>query len=459
MQARIYRRMGKLYEKHNQLHALGYYEQAEAFFSQSHPEFVTLLKDRGWLHILRQSWPQAETDLRRAIALAPHSQRSQRADIDDALASLYRHQREFNAAIDFARRSLREREALGDLLRVGHSFNNLGLIYNELGDYDHAIADFEEAIAIFERLNNLELVAGARLNIGLAHHMGGQLAVAIQVYEASLALSRDIELPLVQARAHANLTEAFAAMEQLDAARAHWRAGLSLSLRAGFDDEVAYYRSLQTQFPALAEAGSPSLVATPQPQPVSAQAHEQGLPLDLDPESQAILARAQAGEKVTPRWVMEELGVSKATATRRLATLVEQGILTRYGEGRGVHYAYASAPANGAHGSLTHATPDLSLPANVGERLARHGPALALEFDLVALGVDPTEGQRWYGAFRAWPDVPTFFRLEARLGEVLGTRVNLKPYTEPIAPSMSADPAPDAIVWVWRTQPERSIMN
>ena len=73
--------MGKLYEKHNQLHALGYYQQAAERFPTAAPELVVLLKDRAWLYILRQEWTAAEADLTRALALVAAEASDLRADI------------------------------------------------------------------------------------------------------------------------------------------------------------------------------------------------------------------------------------------------------------------------------------------------------------------------------------------------------------------------------------------
>ncbi len=101
-QARIYRRMGKLYEKHNQLHALGYYQQAVERFTVDDPEFVELLKDRAWLYILRQEWQNAQADLAIALGHISPTAYALRADIDDAWASLHRHQKQYAQAIRHA---------------------------------------------------------------------------------------------------------------------------------------------------------------------------------------------------------------------------------------------------------------------------------------------------------------------------------------------------------------------
>ena len=262
-QARIYRRMGKLYEKHNQLHALGYYQQAAERFPTDTPELVVLLKDRAWLYILRQEWTEAEADLTQALALVPADASDLRADIYDALASLARHLRRYPDAIGHGRAALALREETGDLLRVANSFNNLGLIYNDMGDYRHAIAAFREAQTTYATLGNRELAAGSLLNIGLAHHMDGRLDEAIHAYRDCLARCQAIGLPLVEARAHSNLVEALADQGDIDAARRHWETGLALSRQAGFDDEIAYYQDLARQFPALNGEAKPAPPTAP----------------------------------------------------------------------------------------------------------------------------------------------------------------------------------------------------
>jgi ATP-dependent DNA helicase RecG len=54
-----------------------------------------------------------------------------------------------------------------------------------------------------------------------------------------------------------------------------------------------------------------------------------------------LLERVIAQRVITKRDVRNLLGVSDATATRRLASLVERGLLARHSRGRGVYYTYA----------------------------------------------------------------------------------------------------------------------
>ena len=436
-QARVYRRMGKLYEKHNQLHALGYYQQAADRFPDDAPELVVLLKDRAWLYILRQEWAAAEADLTRALALVAAGATELRADIYDALAGLARHRRRYPDAIDHGRVALALREEMGDLLRVANSFNNLGLIYNDTGDYRHAIAAFREAQTTYATLGNRELAAGSLLNIGLAHHLDGRLDDAIRAYRDCLAGCQAIGLPLVEARAHANLVEALAAQGQMDAARRHWAAGLALSRQAGFDDEIAYYNDLARQFPGL-DVHQTTV-------PLTAAATLAAAPASGEGDTAAVIDLARREGRVTPRRLMDTLGVSKATATRRLAEWVAQGVLARQGQGRGAYYELA-APFPAA----TVTEPAVEVAAALRQQLYHHWEPPKIGFRLAALGVvtaPPSTPPRLVARFITLPELSEFFKLEAALARLLSREIDLLPEAA-VGPRLGQEPA-QAVAWVW----------
>lgn len=470
-QARVYRRMGKLYEKHNQLHALAYYRQASERFPPNHLEFLNLLKDRAWLYILRQEWRQAESDLLLALSHMPPGRRELQADVYDALASLYRHQHQYEHAIRHAQQALALREEMGDLLRVANSFNNLGLIYNDMGDFDHAIAAYQEAMATYQKLENRGLTAGTLLNIGMAYHLDGRLAPAIQTYQECLAVCQEIGLPLVEVRAHYNLAEAYAQMEQPEPARHHWRVGYQLSLRAGFDDEAEDFLALQQQWPILQGQAE----ERPSPPRQSAPAGPSDWQsLELDEVARCALALAEEHGRVTARQLMKTVHISKATATRRLAALAQQGLLHRVGQGRGTFYVRgapnpppAAAPTAAPAQGVGAATPLADL-----ERVARlldpHGVRLQ-HCGVEALGVlsDPQAGgqPRLVARFSRLPDVLTFLALEQELATWLKADVRLLP--EALLSARAAAPAPGSgmrqagpglaeewsttqVVWVWQ---------
>ena len=262
VQARIYRRMGKLYEKYNQLHAVNYYEKAAELFVHTDAELPTMLKDSGWLHIWRKEWAEAEAKLGQALDYVHPEQDDLRADIFDALASLYQEQQNFDGAIQYARQALSLREEAGNQPRIAASFNNLGLLYNAMGDYGHATSAFHEAITVYQRLNNPELHATALLNLGIVHHFQQDLSRAVDLYQESIEISTNIHFHIGQIRAGCNLAEALSEQAAVDAARTYWQRAYQLSLDTGFDDEIREFGAAGATL-SVAENGHRQRVTSP----------------------------------------------------------------------------------------------------------------------------------------------------------------------------------------------------
>ena len=437
--ARVYRRMGKLYEKRNQRHALTYYQQALERFPSGHPEALVLRKDRGWLHILRQEWQAAETDLLQALAEAPEEAQPVRADIFDALASLYRHQQRYDQALSYAQRALALREELGEALATAKSFGNLGLLYRAMGDYDPAIAAYQEAMSTYQRLGNREMTATALLNIGTAHHLAGRLEKALTNYRESLALCQETGLPLAEAKLHSNLAEALAQMGNEDEARRHWLAGYQLSRHHGFDDQVAYFRQIQADMPAFQ-----GLAPAEDRAGARGVAQKAAAPILLDPQAEAALELARRAGRITARDLMKAAGISKATATRRLASLCAEGLLEKRGRGRGVHYVLAGVSGVGSRDPGAQQ----AVQEPWAELLARRS-WLEQIHGIVALGILgelPQEGSRFLCLmlrFQELPALTEFLALEQWFSQTLGLPVDLKVAT-------LTDPQTRARVhWLW----------
>jgi tetratricopeptide (TPR) repeat protein len=446
-QARIYRRMGKLYEKHNQLHALGYYQQALERLPTTDPELLELLKDRAWLYILRQEWDKAEADLTVALQRTPESAQEVQANIFDAFAQLFSGQKQYQAAIEYAHKALALREQIGDLARVANSFVNLGLIYNEVREFRHAIKAQQDALAIYQRLGNQPLVATALLNIGMAEHLDHRLLDAIRYYTQSLDLCQEIGLPFVEVRAHANLAEAWAELGQGEEARRHWLAGYQLSQNAGFDDEIAALEDLRQQIFGLQQAHQPdatSLMA------LNTEASY------LEPDMRRVLKLVKQDGQITSKRLMEALHISKATATRRLAQLVERELLQPHGKGRGVYYVLAQA--HRAAGQASGPAPQLadSLAHQLEQIAAALQPEkeeLARDFAVANLGIVYPISNVNNGAFTllvrfaCLPDLFCFFSLENQLAVWLNQPVDVKP-VEVLTPTDLAR-LEGQVCWLW----------
>jgi tetratricopeptide (TPR) repeat protein len=439
-QARIYRRMGKLYEQRNQQHALAYYQQAVERFREDDPELIDLLKDRGWFYLLRREWSNAEADLTRALARASQVAHEQRADIYDALASLQREQQHFTQAVEYARNALALREESGNMPRVADSCNNLGLLYNAIGDYSHAIAAYEEAMLTYERLDNRERLAVALINLGMAHHLAGRMSQAIDAYQKSLAICEETGLSLVQVRTQYNLAEAMAELGKSQQAVRYWQAGYTLSREAGFDDEIADFETLRGQFPALQ-------AATTEPEPSTASTPWGGSG-PLEPEDQVALATAEQYGQITPKALVAAANISKATATRRLSSLVERGYLVQRGKGRSTHYTLpAPAAAWDALPRAQQSEPE-EVAVQLKQLLYAQRRWMMEQYAVDAIGISdeylPGNLVRLRVRFARLPDIHTFFDLEDRLNGLLNMTIDLLPVDEPFDAASS-----EHILWVW----------
>lgn len=438
-QARVYRRMGKLYESRNQLHALRYYQQAAERFTPSDPELAELLKDRGWLHFLRKEWPQAEMNLQQALQVVAADAQGLRADIYDAMASLHRETGCHVQALRYAEQALAIREETGDLMRVAKSLGNLGLLYRAMGEYTSATAAYREAIGIYQKLGNQELTAVAWLNIGAAHFIHQKLDAAIAAYQQSLGICQNIDLPLIAIKSHYNLAEAYAARASMIAALDHWQAGYQLCQQHNFDDQEALFLTLRnTLHLPVAEAPTGATLLI---EPVIPRVITSFLPL-LDADEQAVVTLIQAERTLTPKRLMDAANISRATATRRLTALVEKGVLAVEGKGRGTYYYLAeqAPPAPVATGTEV----DLATLQNT---LQRHQAELYQHYGLTALGLPAQEASilllPLVACFATMPSLPAYRHLKRHLTELLQRELDLL---------LEEEASTTDLHWLWRME-------
>jgi len=332
--ARIHRRLGKLYEDHNQLHALTYYQRAIHLLPPNDPELPAILKERGWIYIHRQEWAKAESDLMLALEKTPSTTPDLRADIYDALSNLHHGQTQYQPAISYAQQALAWREEIGDLSRVATSCNNLGMIYARLGEFKPAMMAYEEAFSTFRKLGHHEGMATAKLNMGGACYLADHFEQAIGHDRESLKIFQEIGVPRGEAQAHYNLAEAFAASGQKEQACQHWHVGYTLSQeQPGLEDQIKWFEQLREETIEKEgfELAKPSTHLPEKDKRSSTHAN-------LSPEERIALEIAEREGKVTTKRLMQEANMSKANATRKLSGLLKQGFLKKKGRGRGTHY-------------------------------------------------------------------------------------------------------------------------
>jgi len=449
-QARVYRRMGKLYESRNQLHALRYYQQAVQRFPPTDPELAELLKDRGWLYFLRREWEKAEHDLQQALQITPAERKILQADIYDAIASLNREMGNHGRALAYAERALARREEEGDLLRIAKSHGNLGLFYRTMGEYGHAIAAYQEAMVTYQRIGNQELVAVALLNIGAAYFLNKKTDAAINAYQQSLAICQTIGLPVIEIKAHYNLAEASMAANRTTEAAGHWHAGYQLCQQHNFDDLEALFLTLHKTIQIPASVSPAADESDLYQHPILATA---ALATHLDTDEEFVLALAQREKSLTPKRLMSAASISRATATRRLTRLVEKGYLAVHGKGRSAHYMPVATPAKPAKVSTIPASPSADVDSAVLDsvRSALQGcqQELATRFAVSDLGLlmpnQLSPPWRLVVHFAQTPDLEHFFALKHYLTASLQAEVDVVPDFV-----CAAMPTQQNVEWLWQ---------
>lgn len=255
---------------------------------------------------------------------------------------------------------------------------------------------------------------------------------------------------------------------RVEEARLHWRTAWARSQHLGFADEMEYLKQVADRYPALQaelqedgvnqgislggattdEAGvDPASEASaidlwmsrasanllegqesePLPIPVEAKELRAAFGATLDATEARLLEMLQRVERIDVASVMAVTGASKATATRKLTSLVDAGLLVRHGQGRATNYTRAhSVPAVVLAGDL----------AGLQNRLDRVALRFAQEYNLVrAKVVGVRYGVRANGEselcyevranFTRNPTLDDFFALERSLSKATGSEIQL----------------------------------
>ena len=122
-------------------------------------------------------------------------------------------------ALEAFRRGLAIRESLNDDRGVGSSLNSIGLIESETNPRA-ALATYQRALELRRRGGDLRGEAATHNNIGHVLHTMGDTAGAIAALERALALTTQIDAPLVRVTTLKGLSDA-------EAARGNYRAALA----------------------------------------------------------------------------------------------------------------------------------------------------------------------------------------------------------------------------------------
>lgn len=219
---RVYAAHGRLYELRDTDRSFACYDDSLAYLQQAisavdevarqaaRTEYARVLIHLAWLH-LRRNDPKAEPLLQQVGQLARDQPLPEEVigELEQVWGEYWRCNSDLPKALEHKQRALNLFERLGDRRSTLLTYNNLSLIYGEIRQFERALHYGQRVLAEAQKAPvELEILAGAHGNLGVAHFYQGQLDEAIDAYGQSLALAERAGLTRHMATAHFNLAEA-----------------------------------------------------------------------------------------------------------------------------------------------------------------------------------------------------------------------------------------------------------
>jgi putative nucleotidyltransferase with HDIG domain len=172
--------------------------------------------------------------------------------------AILHHQRGEIAEAEGSYKKAREMaEQAGDLLTVGNTSQNLGILSNIRGSLEEALQHYQHGLRCYETLGHQRGVARVLNNIGMLQTDRGRLDDAEECLSRSLAICREVADVVTESIVHTNRTELFLARGDLDAARKSCDDAFEKSSRLG--DNRIRADSLKFYGVIYREAGKPHL--------------------------------------------------------------------------------------------------------------------------------------------------------------------------------------------------------
>lgn len=279
---------------------------------------VRMYIDRAWLFIQqRPDLRLAQEDLLRAQALIDPSDRTTWSDLHNSLGEFYNRSGKAKESEQNYWQAWLAANEVQDAQRMSKTAHNLALVYM----YD--LAEYEQALDYLQRSRTLSQQTGDRnmeglcaMSIGACYFWLEQFEDSIHSYLAGSEIFSEIGNRTLLTRTYCGLAEAYAELNQQEAMRRYYQAGMVIARELG--DEGA----LQ-EFAALAEAYSQMTVEkTP----------------TLNERQQLAMDHIRSQGQITKRAYQDLTELSAKQAVRDLNELIEIGLLIRVGSGRSTRY-------------------------------------------------------------------------------------------------------------------------
>jgi class 3 adenylate cyclase/tetratricopeptide (TPR) repeat protein len=197
-QSSLNRRLGKTHERQGEYdQALDYLSRAEQILncaSCNYPmERAETWSDIAWIHFRRANFVEARNLLHRALWLVEDTNAyAVIASIYNRLGGVAYNEGDWDQAVEYLRKSISIREAIGDMVGLASSSNNLGNLEIELGQFDNALETLSHYYDLVRRLGQVEGIAVAHNNLGWLHILRGEPEEARRELAEALELASQI---------------------------------------------------------------------------------------------------------------------------------------------------------------------------------------------------------------------------------------------------------------------------
>ena len=110
----------------------------------------------------------------------------------DVLGTVAQLRGDYDAALDWYRKSLAIAEQLGDRAGMAASYHQLGIVAQLRGDYDAELGWYRKSLAIAEQLGDRAGMATSYHQLGIVAQLRGDYDAALDWYRKSLAIKEQI---------------------------------------------------------------------------------------------------------------------------------------------------------------------------------------------------------------------------------------------------------------------------
>ncbi len=108
---------------------------------------------------------------------------------------------------------------------------SLGLVYMNIGRQSQALINYQQALNLWRQTNNISKQATLLNNMGVTHHLGGDLLKAKNCFDEALEYARQSSLPRAEAFTLTSLGDLYVDLGFHDAAREHYQLANQIALQ------------------------------------------------------------------------------------------------------------------------------------------------------------------------------------------------------------------------------------